>query len=235
MLVVEDLTAGYDGAPVIRGVSFQIQQGEVLAVLGRNGAGKTTLLKSLLGLTHIHSGCISFDGQSLLRMKPQEIMRLGVAHVPEGRHIFPDLTVMENLNLGMALRRGKGDEKSDVKAIMDMFPVLQERADCRGGLLSGGEQQMLAIGRALVARPRLVLLDEPSLGLAPMVCEKIIDLLQRLPEQGTSILLVEQNVRLALRLAQRYLVLDSGHSAMEGSAERLASDPQLAAAYLGAN
>jgi branched-chain amino acid transport system ATP-binding protein len=235
MLAIENLTAGYDGAPVIQSVSLDIQPGEVLTVLGRNGAGKSTLLKSILGLTRIRSGSVSFEGRCLNGMRPRDILCLGMAHVPEGRRIFPDLTVMENLSLGLALRREKCDEKSVVGEVIEMFPVLKERADFPGGLLSGGEQQMLAIARALVAGPRLVLLDEPSLGLAPIVCEKIIDLLKRLPEQGTSILLVEQNVRLALRLARRFLVLESGQVAMEGPAERLTSDPQLAAAYLGAN
>jgi branched-chain amino acid transport system ATP-binding protein len=235
MLAIENLTAGYDGASIIQSVSLNIRPGEALAVLGRNGAGKSTLLKSILGLTRIHSGSVAFAGCRLNGMKPSDILCLGMAHVPEGRRIFPNLTVMENLRLGLTLRRDKADEKSKVEQIMEMFPVLKVRADSQGGLLSGGEQQMLAIARALVARPRLLLLDEPSLGLAPIVCEKIIDLLKRLPERGTSILLVEQDVRIALRLAQRFLVLESGHVAMEGPAARLASDPQLAVAYLGAN
>lgn len=235
MLAIEKLTAGYDGAPVIQSVSLNIQPGEVLTVLGRNGAGKSTLLKSILGLTRIRSGSVTFEGRCLNGMKPRDILCLGVAHVPEGRRIFPDLTVMENLSLGLALRREKCDEKLVVGEVMEMFPVLKDRADLSGGLLSGGEQQVLAIARALVAGPRLVLLDEPSLGLAPIICEKIVDLLQRLPERGTSILLVEQNVRLALRIAQRFLVLENGQVAMEGPAERLARDPQLTAAYLGAN
>jgi len=235
MLTIEDLVAGYEGAPVIQSVSLEMRAGEVLAVLGRNSAGKSTLLRSILGLTRVLQGSISFEGQILNGRKSRDIMRLGVAHVPEGRRIFPDLTVMENLSLGLALRKEKSGDRSALEEVMEMFPILRARSKSRGGLLSGGEQQMLAIARALVAGPRLVLLDEPSLGLAPIVCEKIIDLLRRLPERGTSILLVEQNVRLALKIAHRYVVLQNGKVAMQGGAEHLARNPQLVAAYVGAN
>jgi branched-chain amino acid transport system ATP-binding protein len=210
MLQVEGLVAGYDGAAVLQGVSFSLQAAGIIAVLGPNGAGKTTLLKSILHLTRIHRGRVMFNGRDLAGLQPHQITRLGIALVPEGRRIFPDLTLGENLSLGEAMATRKNCAGFDRKAVLELFPILRKRLDTPGGLLSGGEQQMLAIGRALLSNPTLLMMDEPSLGLAPLVVAEILSVVKKLPEAGASVLLVEQNVGVAARLANRFLFLENG-------------------------
>jgi branched-chain amino acid transport system ATP-binding protein len=230
MLQVEGLVAGYGGAAVLQGVSFSVEAAEIVAVLGPNGAGKTTLLKSILRLTRIHRGRVMFNGRDLAGLQPHQITRLGIALVPEGRRIFPDLTVRENLALGEAMATCKNCPRFDRQAVLELFPILRERLDTPGGLLSGGEQQMLAIGRALLSNPRLLMMDEPSLGLAPLVVAEILSVLKQLPEAGASVLLVEQNVGIAARLANRFLFLENGRCVEVKDAAAVAVRFQKAAA-----
>jgi branched-chain amino acid transport system ATP-binding protein len=233
MLAVDGLEVVYPGG--IRGVknaSLVVHEGEIVALLGSNGAGKSTLLNSVCGLVRSSSGRVSFRGQDITRTKAHQIMRLGVSQSPEGRRVFAPLTVRENLILGAYAHRGHG-QKQSLEYVLTLFPRLRDRLPQLGGTLSGGEQQMLAIGRALMARPKLLLLDEPSLGLAPIVVRSIFGAIRQVNEQGTSVLLVEQDVRAALRLADRAYVLDAGETVLEGAASDLFNDERIQAAYLG--
>jgi branched-chain amino acid transport system ATP-binding protein len=216
----------------LHGIDLEVREGEVVALLGANGAGKSTTLRVISGTVRLAGGSVSFEGRSLVRHGPRTAIRLGIAHCPEGRRIFPAMTLRENLELGVtALRRA--DREAAIGEMLELFPILADRLGQLGGTLSGGEQQMLAIGRALVARPRLLMLDEPSLGLAPLIVHQVADLIRRLQERGMTILLVEQNAALALSLSGRAYILENGRVALGGESADLAGDPRVRAAYLG--
>jgi branched-chain amino acid transport system ATP-binding protein len=235
LLTVRDLEVCYGGISALQGVSLDVQAGEIVTLIGSNGAGKTTLLRSISSLLRPAEGRIVFsptgDGQELTRLRPHEIVRLGVSHVPEGRQIFPQLTVRENILLGAYQRRD--DLRPDIERCHTLFPILKEREKQKAGTLSGGEQQMLAIARALMSRPKLLLLDEPSLGLAPLIVRKIFDILREINAEGTTIFLVEQNAHLALKLAHRAYVLQTGRIIMTDTAANLLTNPDVQKAYLG--
>ena len=233
MLRVDDLHVFYGPIHALKGVSLSVEEGEIVTLIGANGAGKTTLLRAISGLTPPRRGTIHFQERSLLRRLPEDIVRLGVSHVPEGRRIFANLTVQENLELGAFLRNDRAELARDLERVFDLFPRLRERLHQLAGTLSGGEQQMLAIGRALMARPRLLLLDEPSLGLAPLLVRTIFDVIREINGQGTTILLVEQNAHMALSVAHRAYVLETGRIVLEGPAEALRQSEAIRAAYLG--
>ena len=232
MLEVRDLNVYYGEIHALKGVSFRVGQGEVVTLLGNNGAGKTTTLRTLSGLLAPRNGEVALEGTSLLGTAPHDVVRRGITHVPEGRRVFNRLTVRENLEMGAYTRKDGGID-ADVERVFETFPRLRERAVQTAGTLSGGEQQMLAIGRALMARPRLLLLDEPSMGLAPVIVEQIFETIQAINEQGVTILLVEQNAAMALSVATRGYVLETGRVALEGRATDLADNPEVRRAYLG--
>jgi branched-chain amino acid transport system ATP-binding protein len=231
LLEVTDLQVRYAGIRALKGVSLTVDEGEVVALLGANGAGKTTTLRAISGLIKPAGGTVSYDGRPLTGLPAHKIVALGISHVPEGRRIFPQMTVLENLQMGAYQRRGSLHE--DIERIFQLFPVLQERRKQDGGTLSGGEQQMLAIGRALMSKPRLLLLDEPSMGLAPLIVAKIFEILRDIRAQGTTVLLVEQNAAQALELADRGYVLEVGSVVMSDAASALLADDRVRAAYLG--
>jgi branched-chain amino acid transport system ATP-binding protein len=232
MLEVEDLEVRYGGVRALREVGLAVRAGEIVALLGSNGAGKTTTLRAISGMVSPSAGRISFDNRRIDRLPPEEVVRRGVAHVPEGRQVFPELSVEENLLIGAYARRS--GIKSQLAALYARFPILKERRAQPGGNLSGGEQQMLAIARALMGAPRLVLLDEPSMGLAPRTVQQVFDLLRTLNSQdGTALLLVEQNARMALGLASRAYLLETGRVVLSGTAEEVRTSPALASSYLG--
>ena len=232
MLQVKELHVYYDAIHVLKGLSFTVGQGEMVTLLGANGAGKTTTLKTISGLLKPRSGKIELEGQPLAGLEPHEIVRLGVAHVPEGRRIFPRLTVLENLKVGAYTRRVRSTEQ-DLDRVFALFPRLKERRRQMAGTLSGGEQQMLAIGRGLMARPRLLLLDEPSMGLAPILVEQIFAKIQEINREGVTILLVEQNAAMALEICHRGYVLETGSIILEGKASDLTGNDRVRQAYLG--
>lgn len=233
LLVVEGVRAGYGPIEALQGVALEVGEGEVVALVGANGAGKTTTLLVISGIVRARAGRVLWEGREIQNRPAHEIVRSGIGHVPEGRRIFPRLTVRENLEMGAYGRRDRAGVRADFERVYGLFPVLRERGGQLGGTLSGGEQQMLAVARALMARPRLLLLDEPSLGLAPLVARRIFEVLGELHRAGTSILLVEQNARAALGLAGRGYVLESGRVAMNGPARELLRDPRVRTAYLG--
>jgi len=231
LLQVDGLRVAYGGIEALRGVSFDVNEGEIVTLLGANGAGKTTTLRTVSGLLRPKAGTITFDGQRIDATPAYMMVRLGVGHVPEGRRIFPRMSVRENLVMGAYHRHD--DLGSDIDRVYELFPVLRERASQDGGTLSGGEQQMLAIGRALMSRPRLLLLDEPSMGLAPMIVARIFDIIREINQQGTTVLLVEQNAAQALRLATRGYVLETGEVVMSDDAAALLKNDRIREAYLG--
>ncbi|MFM7244445.1 MAG: ABC transporter ATP-binding protein [Planctomycetaceae bacterium] len=233
LLEVRDLEAGYGPIRALDRVSLDVDDGELVALIGANGAGKTTLLMAISGVVPPRGGSIRFAGGSIGGLQPHEVMRLGVGHAPEGRRIFPRLTVRENLELGGFTQPDRGKLRRDIDEACGMFPVLGERMDQLGGTLSGGEQQMLAIARALVGHPRLLLLDEPSLGLAPLIVARVFEVIASLSARGISVLLVEQNARAALKLANRGYVLETGRITLTGSGAELAADRRVRDAYLG--
>jgi branched-chain amino acid transport system ATP-binding protein len=233
MLRIANLAVYYGGIQALKEVTLHLDPGELLAIIGANGAGKTTLLRTLSGVLRARSGSIRFEGKELTRLSPFEIVGLGVAHSPEGRQLFGGLTVRENLRLGAVQRTDRAAIELDLERVYDLFPVLKERPAQRAGTLSGGEQQMLAIGRALMARPRLLLLDEPSLGLAPLLVERIFEVIARLKSERVTLLLVEQNARMALEVADRAYVMETGRIKLQGSAAELAANPEVERAYLG--
>jgi len=232
MLEVENIQVFYGEIHALKGISLQVAQGEIVALLGNNGAGKTTTLKTISGLLRPRIGQILLEGQPIHELPPHEIVSLGVAHAPEGRRIFSRLTVTENLEMGAYLR-SDGAILEDIEGVFTLFPRLKERRAQVAGTLSGGEQQMLAIGRALMARPRILLLDEPSMGLAPILVEQIFQRVEDINRQGTTILLVEQNAAMALSIAHRGYVLETGSIALHGSAAELYEHPDVKRAYLG--
>ncbi|MCC7059174.1 MAG: ABC transporter ATP-binding protein [Burkholderiaceae bacterium] len=233
LLEVDDLAVSYGRVQAVRGISFSLEAGEITALVGANGAGKTTTLLAISGLLRAQRGRIRFDGHELTRMAPHRIVRRGVLQVPEGRAILSTLTVRENLGLGAYTRRERRAIAHDLEWVFGLFPVLAQRAGGHAGNLSGGEQQMLAIARALMARPRLLLLDEPSMGLAPLAVHEIFGVLGQINRAGITILLVEQNVRQALRIARRGHVLETGRIVLADSSERLLGNPRVVQAYLG--
>ncbi len=233
LLEIENLRAGYGLIEAVKGITLRVEPGEIVALIGANGAGKTTLLMTISGCIATRGGCVRFEGREITALPAHEIVRAGLCQSPEGRKIFPRLTVMENLALGAYTRDDKRAIHDDTQRVLDLFPILRQRQTQLGGTLSGGEQQMLAVARALMGRPRLLLLDEPSLGLAPLVVLKIFEVLGELNRQGMAILLVEQNARLALRLAQRGYVMETGSITISDSAAALLSDPRVQQAYLG--
>jgi branched-chain amino acid transport system ATP-binding protein len=236
LLSVDNLEVRYGGICALQGASLHVDRGEIVTLIGANGAGKTTLLRSISGLLRPASGTIAWDdgaATELNRLAPHEIVRLGISHVPEGRQIFANLTVRENLLLGAYQQSSQLQVREDVRRCFALFPVLAERQSQRSGTLSGGEQQMLAIGRALMARPKLLLLDEPSLGLAPLIVRKIFQIIREINAEGTTIFLVEQNAHMALSVAHRGYVLQSGRVIMSNTASNLLDDPEVKKAYLG--
>ena len=233
LLEVDQLEAGYGPIRALDGVSLAVDEGELVAIIGANGAGKTTLLMAISGVVPARKGEVRFTGRRITGLAPHEIVRLGIGHAPEGRRIFPRLTVRENLELGGFAQDDGARVKRDIDEACGLFPVLAERMGQLGGTLSGGEQQMLALARAIVGRPRLLLLDEPSLGLAPLIVAKIFEVIAGLTGRGIAVVLVEQNARAALRLAARGYVLETGRITLTGSGPDLAADPRVRDAYLG--
>jgi len=233
LLEIEGLTCAYGSAIALRGVSMRVDNGEVVALVGANGAGKTTLLRTLSGLMAPKAGRIDFDGTRIDRLKPHEVVRLGMAHVPEGRMVFAPMTVLENIKMGAYLRKDKKKVAADIDRMFEHFPALKERRRQLAGSLSGGEQQMLAVARALMSDPRLILMDEPSMGLSPKLVETVRDIVVSMHERGLSILLVEQNATMALGIADRAYVLEVGSVALAGDARDVARDEGVKKAYLG--
>lgn len=233
MLALENLSVRYGPVRALKGIDLHLEEGEAVALLGANGAGKSTTLRTISGIVRPREGEVRYRGRPIQSLDPGDIVELGVAHCPEGRRVFAGMTVLENLRLGAGRRRDEGGIRQDIDRMVDLFPVLGERKQQRAGTLSGGEQQMLAIARALMSRPRLLLLDEPSLGLAPLLVQTIFRTLAELKQEGVTLLLVEQNARVALDLVDRALVLRTGTVAAAGSAEALKQDPQVVEAYLG--
>ena len=233
MLKIEDINVFYGNIQALKGVSMEINEGEIVTLIGANGAGKSTLLKTISGLLKPKHGKVLFEGDSIGGKAAQAIVKLGISHVPEGRRVFANMTVAENLELGAYLRKDKDGIHKDMEKVYELFPRLLERIKQQAGTLSGGEQQMLAMGRALMAKPRLLLLDEPSMGLAPLLVKQIFNIIQEISESGTTILLVEQNANLALSIADRAYVVETGRIVLSGNAEELTSSEEIKMAYLG--
>lgn len=234
MLCIENVSVFYGKAVALKGISLRVEEKEFVSLLGANGAGKSTLLKTISGILHPGTGRITLDGEEIHKLSPHQIVKKGVIHVPEGREIFPDLTVFENLQMGAYTRNDPQGVRKDLGFIFDVFPRLRERRSQIAGTLSGGEAQMLAIGRGLLSSPRYLMLDEPSLGIAPLVRDTIFETIQMIyRERGISILLVEQNAKSALKMSQRAYVLENGELKLEGSGSKLIDDPYVKEAYLG--
>lgn len=233
MLEIKDLNVFYGAIHALKGINFHLEKGEIVALIGGNGAGKSTTLNTISGLLRPRTGSVAFQGEDLIKIPPQNIVRRGVIQVPEGRHIFPKLTVQENLEMGAYIFQDKEQIRADMEAAMQRFPRLRERRKQFGGTLSGGEQQMLAMARALMSHPTLLLLDEPSMGLSPILVEQIFEIIREINSQGTSILLVEQNAQMALSIADRGYVLETGRVTLEGKAQELLENPLVIEAYLG--
>jgi branched-chain amino acid transport system ATP-binding protein len=232
MLKVESISASYGAIVALENVSLEVPNGKIVALLGANGAGKSTTLNCISSMVRLKTGRITFNDQLISGLSPDEVVSRGIVQVPEGREIFPDLSISDNLLVGTWLRR-KSDSKADFDRVFELFPRLKERLKQDAGTLSGGEQQMLMIGRAIMAKPKILLLDEPSLGLSPVLIESIFEVIQQLNEQGTTILLVEQNTRMALSVCHYAYVLENGEIKLHGSADKLANDPAVREAYLG--
>ncbi len=232
LLRVEGLTAGFGNTPVLFDVALEVRAGELVALIGANGAGKSTLLGAMTGLVRTTGGTVSFDGRPVTGLRPERIVATGLIHVPQGRRLFSTMTVERNLILG-AYRRHDADIRRDLHKILEYFPALSDKLHREAGTLSGGEQQMVAIGRGLMARPKLLMIDEPSLGLAPKVVDRVMEVVKAINQDGTAVLLVEQDVVLALEIADRGYVLENGHMVMEGAAAGLREDPAIRKAYLG--
>jgi branched-chain amino acid transport system ATP-binding protein len=233
MLQVSDLRVNYGMIEAIKGISFKVDDGEIVTLIGANGAGKTTTMHAISGLLKPASGSIVMDGKDLTRTAPHRIVAMGLAHVPEGRRVFAQQTVEENLDLGAYFRKDKDSIKEDLEYVYGLFPRLRERHTQLAGTLSGGEQQMLAMGRALMARPRILLMDEPSMGLSPLLVSEIFHIIEEINKKGTTILLVEQNAKRALAIADRAYVLETGRITLQGTGEELSNDERVQKAYLG--
>ncbi len=233
MLKVTDLQVYYGVIQAIKGISFEVNEGEVIALIGANGAGKTTILHTITGLVEAKGGTVEFEGVNITKMPGHKIVTLGMAHVPEGRRVFAELTVLENLKLGAYTRKDKNEIEASLQTVYKRFPRLEERKNQLAGTLSGGEQQMLAMGRALMSRPKIILMDEPSMGLSPIFVNEIFDIIKEVSAGGTTVLLVEQNAKKALSIADRAYVLETGKIVLEGDAKELMNDESVKKAYLG--
>ena len=233
MLEIKDLHVSYGGIQALRGVSLNVPDGKIVTLIGANGAGKSTLMRTISGLVKAQSGSILWNGQELLGKPIDQIVASGIAMSPEGRRVFADLTVLENLKIGAYLRKDKAETEKDLEWVYSLFPRLKERSWQSAGTLSGGEQQMLAMGRALMSRPRLLLLDEPSMGLSPRLVDQVFDTIVSINKSGTTIMLVEQNANQALRVAKRGYVIETGEIVLSDDADKLLSNPQVKEAYLG--
>jgi len=233
LLEVSDIHTFYGNIEALKGISLSVEEGEIVTLIGSNGAGKSTTLRSISGLTPPREGSVRFDGREIGETAPQDIVRLGISLSPEGRHCFPRMSAQENLDLGAYLRNDRNGVSEDLERVFELFPRLKERQKQKAGTMSGGEQQMLAIGRALMARPKLLLLDEPGMGLAPILVERIYETIQEINRQGTTILLVEQNANYALEVASRGYVLETGTVAVSDTADALRQNPDVQRAYLG--
>jgi branched-chain amino acid transport system ATP-binding protein len=233
LLELKDVHTYYGGVHALRGVSLKVEEGEIVTLIGSNGAGKTTTLRTISGLERARSGSIKLKGKSIEKAEAHEIVQLGVGHSPEGRRVFSRMSVRENLEMGAFLRKSGPDVQRDFKKVFELFPRLKERESQAAGTMSGGEQQMLAIGRALMAQPKILLLDEPSMGLAPILVEQIFDIITEINSRGTAVLLVEQNAMMALGIAKRGYILQIGEVTLEDSCAKLAKNPKVREAYLG--
>ncbi len=233
MLKVNDLQVYYGVIQALKGISFEVNEGEVIALIGANGAGKTTILHTITGLIEAKAGSVEFEGKDITKMPGHKIVTLGMAHVPEGRRVFADLTVYENLKMGAYTRSDKNEIAQSLEMVYKRFPRLKERKNQLAGTLSGGEQQMLAMGRALMSKPKIILMDEPSMGLSPIFVNEIFDIIREVSEAGTTVLLVEQNAKKALSIADRAYVLETGNIVLEGDAKELMNDESVKKAYLG--
>ena len=233
MLEVKDLQVSYGMIQAIKGISFEVNQGEVIALIGANGAGKTTILHTVTGLLAPKAGSIMFEGQDITKVPAHKIVSMGMAHVPEGRRVFAQLSVYDNLKMGAYTRKDKNEIEESLEMVYKRFPRLEERKNQMAGTLSGGEQQMLAMGRALMSKPKIILMDEPSMGLSPIFVNEIFDIIQEVSASGTTVLLVEQNAKKALSIADRAYVLETGNIALEGDAKILMNDDSIKKAYLG--
>ena len=233
LLRVTDLKVSYGGIEALKGISFTVEEGQIVTLIGANGAGKSTTLRAISGIVPVRGGTIEFAGENLTGKDPQKIVSKGIALVPEGRRVFPNLTVLENLKIGAYLRKDEAGIREDLSHVYDVFPRLKERSWQMAGTLSGGEQQMLAVGRAMMARPRLMMMDEPSLGLAPLVVRDIFHIIRQLSREGITILLIEQNANAALKCATYGYVLETGNITMQGKGLSLLEDPRVRDAYLG--
>ncbi len=233
MLEVKDLEVYYGVIQAIKGVSFEVNQGEVIALIGANGAGKTTILHTITGLLSPKKGQVLFEGRDITKVPAHKIVSMGMAHVPEGRRVFAELSVYENLKMGAYTRKDKSEIEESLANVYKRFPRLEERKNQMAGTLSGGEQQMLAMGRALMSKPKIILMDEPSMGLSPILVNEIFDIIQAVSESGTTVLLVEQNAKKALSIADRAYVLETGNIVLEGNAKDLLEDDSIKKAYLG--
>ena len=233
LLTVTDLKVNYGVIPALKGISFNVEAGEVIALIGANGAGKTTILRTVTGLVEAASGTIEFDGKNITKTPAHKIVEMGMAHVPEGRRVFPELTVLQNLMLGAYIRKDAQEKAQTLEEVYEHFPRLKEREKQLAGTLSGGEQQMLAMGRALMSRHKIILMDEPSMGLSPIFVGEIFNIIEKVSSQGTTVLLVEQNAKKALSIADRAYVLETGSIVMSGDADDLLHDDSIRKAYLG--
>lgn len=233
MLKVEGLNIKYGAIHAVKGIDLDVNEGEIVTLIGANGAGKTSILKALSGLVKPSEGTITYDGKVLNKCSAQDIMKLGISHVPEGRRIFAGMTVLENLELGAYQRKDKDGIKRDLEAVYERFPILRDRSKQNAATLSGGEQQMLAMGRALMANPKILLLDEPSMGLAPILVKEIFNIIKDINAKGTTVLLVEQNARMALSIAHRAYVMETGKIVMSGTGKELSESEEIQKAYLG--
>ena len=233
MLELKGVVSGYGNITALKSIDLSVPEGKIVSLIGANGAGKSTTMRTIMGLVKAREGSISFLGQDLTKLKTHEIVKAGISLVPEGRQILQDMTVYENLEMGAYIRKDKAGIEEDIKKVFKRFPILDERSYQLGGTLSGGQQQMLAIGRALMARPKLLLLDEPSMGLAPLVVNEIFEVIKEISQEGATVLVVEQNVRQALKIADYAYVLETGKMVLDGSAEEVRHDPRVMEAYLG--
>ena len=233
LLEIRDLKVNYGGIEALKGISFDVNEGEIVTLIGANGAGKSTTLRSIMSVVTPSAGTIVYNGEDITHMPTDEIVKRGIVLVPEGRRVFPNLTVLENLRIGAYLRNDKEGIEADIQHVYSLFPRLEERSWQQAGTLSGGEQQMLAVGRALMAKPRLIMMDEPSLGLAPLVVKDIFSIIRRINESGTTVLLIEQNANAALKIANRGYVMQTGNVTMTGTGMELLNDQSVREAYLG--
>lgn len=233
MLELTGVVSGYGNITALKSIDLSVPEGKIVSLIGANGAGKSTTMRTIMGLVKAQAGSIMFEGQDLTKLKTHEIVKAGISLVPEGRQILQDMTVYENLEMGAYIRNDKAGIEEDIKKVFKRFPILDERSYQLGGTLSGGQQQMLAIGRALMARPKLLLLDEPSMGLAPLVVNEIFEVIKEISQEGTTVLVVEQNVRQALKIADYAYVLETGKMVLDGPADAVRHDPRVMEAYLG--